>query len=101
MDSRITHDAGGICVKVFYGKRSITLRLIDGRLQKTATSGGYIPKPDFARMVKYGREIHTAHHCIYCPETPPLDEGRSTTHFRKEDGSIPNPRHWADRDDDD
>lgn len=79
----------------------MTLRLVDGTLQKAAHAGGrYIPSAYFNRMLTHGRETYAIHHCPDC--APPHKGEHHPTHFHKEDvGTPPNPRHWTDRGDDD
>lgn len=100
MQCKITHDSVGVCVTVTYEKWSLTLRMTGDGLRKSATSGGFIPTIHFKSMVAYGRKEYEAHHCPDCPTTTPSKDDHPT-HFRKEVGSVSNPRHWADRDLDD
>lgn len=100
MEARITHDNVGVCVTVTYGKWSLTLRMTEDGLRKSATYGGFIPSIHFKSMLAYGRKSYETHHCPDCPPAPSQEE-HHPTHFRKDGGAVSNPRHWADRDEED
>lgn len=88
----ISHDNSGICVVVHNGGRSITMRLVQGHLRKTASAGGPIPKQTFKAMIGEGRQAYAAHHCPQCPTPAPP----SHSSFQGSKHSLRKP-HWLDQ----